>query len=219
MADLTYRTCNFLLKKMLRTLSEWQVEGEHNVPLDGPVIIASNHLSNIDPALLACSIPRRLNFVAKRGLFKPLASNFFYAYGAFPMNRDGRDIEAFLWARKLLNQNRAMVFFPEAQRNPVGGMKRAFSGVALLGLRTQAPIIPVGITGTEHIGPPWQIAFPTGKLKVRIGPAINLPAVEGPMDRPVLESFQDEVMAQIASLLPEPYQGVYSLNQPQTDKS
>ena len=85
-----YGVSNVLMRGALRIFGDWKVEGVEYVPPMGPLIIVSNHQSNMDPPILAASIPRRVTFMAKRGLFhNPLASRFLKAYGAFPLNRAG----------------------------------------------------------------------------------------------------------------------------------
>jgi 1-acyl-sn-glycerol-3-phosphate acyltransferase len=205
-----YRAANALLRLPLRTFSTWRVEGRENVPPMGPLLVVANHLSNMDGPLMAASIPRRLSFIAKRGIFRPLVGSVLRAYGVYPMDDDGQDAEAFLWARKLLDQDRAVMFFPEARRNPEG-MKRAKLGVVLIALRTQAPILPVGITGTERLVPLWRILFPTGQITVRIGAPFTLPSIQGRLERPQLESLGEMVMQRVAALLPEQYRGVYQV--------
>jgi 1-acyl-sn-glycerol-3-phosphate acyltransferase len=213
-ADLTYGICNFVQRTALRLFADWQLQGRENVPPRGPLIVVSNHISNLDPQLLACSIPRRLRFVAKRGLFKPVASFFFRAYGAYPMNRDGNDLAAALWLRKVLARDGAVVLFPETTRSGTPGMQRGVPGVALIALRTQAPILPVGIIGSECVGPPWQTFFPHGTIRVNIGQPFTLPAMEGRVERPQLEALTTMIMERVAAQLPKQYRGVYQLTPP-----
>lgn len=213
MPDKVYRLSRLVESQIIRTLAHWRVEGVENVPPRGPLIVVSNHLSNMDPALLMCSIPRRLQFLAKRGLFKPGLAQFFSAYGAYPVDQEAsHDLKAFNWCRRLLERDGAICIFPEGTRHPTGGMQKAIPGVALMALRTQAPILPVGITGTAHIGPIWRVFVPTGDMTVRIGQAFTLPGVEGRLQREQLESFATLIMQRIAMLLPPRHQGVYALS-------
>lgn len=213
MPDRVYRLSRLIESQIIRTLARWRVEGVGNVPPRGPLIVVSNHLSNMDPAVLMCSIPRRLHFLAKRGLFKPGVAQFLSAYGAFPVdNEANHDLKGFNWCRRLLEDGGALGIFPEGTRHPTAGMQKAIPGVALLALRTQATILPVGITGTERIGPIWRIFVPTGNFSARIGQPFSLPVVEGRLQRPQLESFTTLIMQRIAMLLPPPYQGVYALS-------
>ncbi|MSQ13470.1 MAG: 1-acyl-sn-glycerol-3-phosphate acyltransferase [Dehalococcoidia bacterium] len=213
MADKVYRLSRLIERQIIRTLARCRVEGVGNVPPRGPLIVVSNHLSNMDPAVLMCSIPRRLHFLAKRELFKPGVAQFLSAYGAFPVDKDANhDLKGFNWCRKLLERGGAICIFPEGTRHPTGGMRQAIPGMALLALRTQATILPVGITGTEGIGPIWRIFLPTGAFNLRIGQPFSLPVIEGRLQRPQLESFTTMIMQRVAMLLPLHYQGVYALS-------
>lgn len=211
MADLTYRFSCAGMRTVLRLFADWRVEGVEWVPPVGPLIVVANHLSNLDPPLLGASLPRRLYFLAKAGLFKPGFAAFLRAYGAFPLNRSGKDVAAYAWAMRLLNRDGAVALFPEAHRNPHRGMQRGVPGVAMLALRSQATILPVGITGTERVQSYLRVLVPTGRIRVRIGRPFTLPAVEGNLSRELLQHLTDQIMFRIAELLPEPYQGVYRL--------
>ena len=207
-----FSTSNVLMKWALRFWGDWQVEGRENVPQDGPLIVVSNHLSNLDPPILAASIPRRLYFMAKRGIFHdPVVSSFLKAWGAFPLNRDGADISAIRWSLQTLERGGGLAIFPEGTRSPKG-IKNPISGVALIARKSGAPILPVGITGTESVGPPWQIAFPRGEFKVNIGtPFTAGQNYDSETSRNDLEATTNDIMERVASLLPKNYRGIYPL--------
>ena len=210
MADMCYRSVRVAMRTVLRTFSTWRVEGLENVPPHGPLLVVANHMSNIDPPLLAAGLPRRLHFHAKRSIFNPLTSWFLRTWGAFPVERDGRDLDGYRWARRLLDQDKVLAMFPETTRS-LKGMQRAIPGVAMLALHTQAPILPVGIEGTAHLGPYWRVATPTGRITLRIGQPFSLPSIEGKLGRAQLQGLADMVMYRIAALVPEDLQGVYNI--------
>ena len=214
MPDKTYNLCNAMQRATLRLFSNYTVQGRENVPLTGPLLVVSNHMSNLDPPLLASSMPRRVNFIAKRGLFKPVAGWFFRTYGAYALNPEeqGKDIEALLWMRKLLRQDRAVVVFPESHRNPHIGMQEAVPGVAMLAVKTQTPILPVGLAGSEHLQAMWRVAFPTGDISVTIGEPFTLPEIKGKVEPERLQELLGDVMGRIADCLPERYHGIYGRN-------
>ncbi len=206
-----YSLSNTLLRGALRIFGDWKVEGLENVPPMGPLIIVSNHQSNMDPPILAASIPRKINFMAKRGLFRnPAASQFFKAYGAFPLNESGNDLGAIQRSVRMLDRDAAIGIFPEGTRSP-GGMRRAIPGIAVIALRSRAPILPVGIVGTEVIGPPWQVVMPKGAFTIRIGQPFTIPHMEGAIVRGQFEAITTMIMERVAALLPESYRGAYSL--------
>lgn len=208
--NLIYVGSNFLQRALLRLFADWQVTGTENVPPMGPLVIVSNHLSNLDPSLLGASLPRRIRFLAKREI---IASNaalgwFLRRYGAFPLNRDGVDVSAYRWALNELATDGALVLFPEGTRSS-GAMARAKQGVANIVLKTNAPILPIGITGTEGTGHWINVFHPTGKIRVNVGQVFSLPDIQGKPGKDLMDSLTTSIMLRIAELLPESYRGVY----------
>ena len=212
--DALYHFCNILQRATLRLFADCSVDGADHVPPIGPLIVVANHQSNMDPPLLAASLPRRTMFLAKDTLFtNPVSRRFLKAYGAFPLNRGAGDLRAFRWALGQLERGQMVAVFPEGTRSP-GAMRKAQSGVAQLALKSGAPLLPVGITGTERMGHWLRVVNPTGRLRVRIGTAFTLPPIDGRPSKEVLESMADMVMRRVADLLPEGYRGVYSTPRP-----
>ena len=206
-----YGVSNMLVRGALRIFGDWKVEGLEYVPPMGPLIIVSNHQSNMDPPILAASIPRRMTFMAKRGLFhNPLASSFLKAYGAFPLNQSGNDLGAIQRSLRILAKDGVIAIFPEGTRSP-NAMRKAIPGISMIALRSRAPILPVGIVGTEVIGPPWQVAMPRGTFSITIGQPFTLPHMEGAIVRGQMEAITTMIMERVASLLPKSYRGVYSM--------
>lgn len=206
----TYHVCNFLFRTALKLFASLQVYGIENVPQSGPLIVVANHQSFVDPVLLGTVLPRRLRFLGKRSYFKgPIIRTILANYGAYPLNGSGKDLVALHWTFLQLEMDRTVVIFPEGTRNP-GRMKYVASpGVATIALKSQAPILPVGITGTERMGPIWRYVLPTGEISVTIGQPFSLPVMTGKIGRQELVRSTDIIMAQIAGLLPPSYQGAY----------
>ena len=209
--DWLYALCNVTQRFTLRAFADWKVTGRENVPSMGPLVVVANHLSNLDPPLLGASLPRRIRFLAKDTLFVggPLVRWFLGSYGAFPVNRDGADVRAYRWALKLLNNDGALVVFPEGTRSRNGQMQKAKPGVVGLVRSTKASILPVAITGTEHMGTWMRAVNPTGRIRVRIGEVFSLPDIEGRLSKEVTESLNTLIMQRVAELLPEEYRGEY----------
>jgi 1-acyl-sn-glycerol-3-phosphate acyltransferase len=206
-----YPASNFLQRRTLALFADFKVTGVENVPPMGPLIVVANHQSYVDPPLLGASIPRRLWFLAKKEIFQgPIADWFLKSYGAFPLDREDRDIRAYRWVLNKLQRDGVVAIFPEGTRSP-RAMKHATSGVVQLALKTQAPLLPVGITGTEHLGHWLRTLHPTGRIRVNIGTVFSLPSVEGKPNKEVIESLVDTVMHRVAALLPASYRGVYEI--------
>ena len=208
--EVLYPLCKFLQRRMIGVVTDWDVTGGENVPPWGPLIVVSNHLSQSDPSFIGVAIPRRPRFLAKRELFaNPLAGPLIRSYGGFPLNRQGGDVAAYRWALSLLRRDGTLVLFPEGTRSPQG-LRRARLGATRIALASQAPLLPVGITGTESFGTWARVFFPNSRIRVNIGRAFTLPDIEGRPSREVVESLTDMVMERIAMLLPAEYRGAYA---------
>ena len=209
MTDLLNTTCNIASRGTLRLFSDWSVAGKENVPPMGPLIVVANHVSNFDPPLMSASFPRRIWFLAKKELFKGPGKWFFTTYGAHPVNRSATDPKAYRWALNKLASDQCLMIFPEGTRSRTGAMKKAQPGVVRLAMKSQAAIVPVGITGTDGMNNPLQVFHPTGRLRINIGRAFTLPDIEGRPSAAVLQSMTDMIMERVAMLLPPEYRGVY----------
>tara|TARA_Y100000996_G_scaffold413423_1_gene401649 strand:+ start:174 stop:827 length:654 start_codon:yes stop_codon:yes gene_type:complete len=209
--DSLYNTCNLLQKLTLKTFSKYEVTGQENIPPVGPLLIVSNHMSDIDPSMLAVAIPRRLRFLAKQSLFVGFpVSQLLFAYGAYPLNRKRSDIRAIKWAKEHLSSSGTIVIFPEGTRDG-GSLISGKQGVARLIQMTKSTIVPVGLTGTEGFKSVLRVFNPTGKIKVNIGTPFSLPTLEGNITDDLMKSMTDMIMMRIAELLPEEYRGVYKV--------
>lgn len=208
---------NLLQRFLLKINADLTVTGLENVPREGGLIIVANHQSNFDPPLVSAIIPRPVSFLAKREIFAhPVANWFLRSYGAYPINREGIDVSAYKWTVESLRNQAAIAMFPEGTRNR-GGMGKALPGVAQLALRTGTPILPVGITGTAHLGPWIRVFMPTGRFTVTVGQPFTLRPVNGKATKEVVESHTISIMLKIAELLPPEYRGIYATGQHHAD--
>ena len=192
------------------TFGRLDVTGQESVPPYGPLIVVSNHLSFTDPPLLVAGIPRALHFISKRPWFSgPLAR---YAMGQLhvsPFDRSSSRIDAVRTVLGLLDRDQAVVVFPEGHRSPDHTLKEGMLGVVYIAMKSQAPILPVGLTGTEKLRA-WRMPVPLCRLSANIGQPFTPPVIEGRPSREVMHSILDMIMGRIAALLPEAYRGVYA---------
>ena len=125
------------------------------------------------------------------------------------MGASGTGLDALRSLRRSLDQDRVIVVFPEGHRSQDHSLDEAMLGVVYLALKSQAPILPVGVTGTEKLRA-WRMPVPLCRFRTNIGQPFTLPIIEGQPSREVMRSLLDMIMGRIAGLLPEEYRGVYS---------
>jgi 1-acyl-sn-glycerol-3-phosphate acyltransferase len=175
----------------------------------GPLIIVANHLSWADIPFLGITFPRRICFMAKQELFRsPLLSFIIRGVGSFPVHKGQFDRQALRKAQEVLNKGLVLGVFPEGKRSLSARLMSPYPGAALVALHTGAPLLPVGITGTEELERKgWMWRRP--RVTLRYGRPFHLPALETRLNRAQLASLSDFIMERIAELLPESYRGVY----------
>ena len=208
-ATFMYRLGRPLARFCFGTFGRMEVIGREYVPTHGPIILACNHLAFTDPPLLVAAIPRPLHFLGKRELFaNPLGKLIMRGFHVFPYDRETASTETMRSLLGLLDQNRAVVIFPEGTRSPTHSLQEAQLGIVYLALKSQAPILPVGVTGTQKMRG-WRMPMPLCTLTANIGPPFTLPSVEGRTPRPVMQSMLRMIMERVALQLPAEFRGVY----------
>jgi len=144
----------FRIRPFFKNLLRIYVEGLENIPEKGGCIIASNHRSHLDPLVLNTISPRPILFMAKKELFNiPVLGWIIRKAGAIPVNRNKRDINALKKSIELLKSGECIGIFPEGTRAKPKSFRKPQSGVGLLVSRTDVPVIPVRIEGTDDIFP------------------------------------------------------------------
>ena len=180
------------------------------LPESGPVIIATNHLSRLDIPVLLCN-PRRKDItglVATKYLTYPVLNWIIKTAGAIWVDREIADFGAIRVANDALKKGVALGISPEGTRSKTHGLIEGKSGVVLIALKSGAPIVPVGLWGTET-GMKRLLTFRKPILFARFGPAFHIPPVERTSRTAELKRWTEEVMCRIAVLLPEAYRGIY----------
>jgi 1-acyl-sn-glycerol-3-phosphate acyltransferase len=147
-----------------------RVYGWHHVPKKGAYILACNHISNLDPPIMGISTPRRLRFMAKNELFKhPLVGWWLKKLWAFPIKRGKADLGALKEALKYLKGGDPLLVFPEGTRRMNNKPVTPHPGVGFLALKSQVPIVPVFVWGSDKVMPPGKKFFKRGPVTVTYG--------------------------------------------------
>lgn len=212
----------------LSAITRVSVEGSTTeVPREGPLIIVSNHASNLDaPVIGAWLIPRlgrRIHWLGKKELFNwPIIGWVATQGGVHPVERGVADVEAFRLAQRILDEGQILFVFPEGTRSKDGALQRGHDGVAVLASRSGAPVLPLGIAGSDRVWPRGQrLPHPGGRVTVHVGstfrPADELPP--GTSRSAAKPLVTDLIMRRIAALLPPRQQGIYApVQEPSTEE-
>jgi len=206
---LFYRFAKLVFGLILLVWTRREVVGLKNVPKQGPVILASNHVNLLDPPLLAFLLPRRIVYMGKIELWRtPIIGPLYGLAGFIPVRRFEGDLAALRKAEEMLRENQVLGMFPEGTRSRKPGLGKGQPGTAIIALRSGAPIVPVAVTGTAGVAVPRSL-FRLTRVRVVFGKPFELR--EGRRLRTELvEKCTERIMKEIAVLLPEEYRGVYA---------
>ncbi|MFD8302525.1 lysophospholipid acyltransferase family protein [Streptomyces sp. NPDC059690] len=208
-----------VLGPIMRLMFRPQVEGVENIPGDGPVILAGNHVTFIDSMILPLVCDRQVFFIGKdeyvtgKGFKGRLMAWFFTGVGMIPVDRDGGKggVAALMTGRRILEEGRVFGIYPEGTRSPDGRLYRGRTGIARLTLMTGAPVVPFAMIGTDKIQPGGAGMPRPSKVTVRFGPAMEFSRYEGmDRDRYVLRAVTDSVMAEVMRLSGQEYVDMYA---------
>ncbi|GGM44476.1 1-acyl-sn-glycerol-3-phosphate acyltransferase [Longimycelium tulufanense] len=214
-----YRLLKFVLGAIVRGLYRPRVEGLENVPAKGPVILAANHLAVIDSFVIPLVMPRRVTFLAKaeyfteRGLKGRIKRWWFTTIGAVPVERgNGRAARDSLdTALELLREGCAFGIHPEGTRSRDGHLHRGHVGVARLALSSGAPVVPVGLIGTDELQPVGKKLPRIRPVTIRFGKPLDFSRYDGlGSNLPMLRSITDQVMYAILELSDQEYVDSYA---------
>lgn len=174
-----YLTARTGLRALFWLMGGMEVRGRENVPPGGRLIVASNHASYWDPMILGAAFNRPLNFMARRSLFaNPFFGWLIRQTFAFPLDREGDSREALKTFGRHLDDEKAVVLFPEGTRTNTGYLGEIKSGVGMLSTRNKSPVLPVYIWGSYLSWPRGQKYPGRHRLKVFIGKPIQPPGEE-----------------------------------------
>ncbi|WAL76321.1 lysophospholipid acyltransferase family protein [Kitasatospora sp. YST-16] len=211
-----------IVAPLLRIFFRPWMEGEENIPDEGPAILASNHLSFSDSFFLPALLKRRVTFIAKAEYFTTpgikgrLTAAFFKGVGQLPVDRSGARGAGEAAIRSgiaVVERGELFGVYPEGTRSPDGKLYRGkVGGLARVALATGAPVIPVAMIDTEKVQPPGQVVPNFGvRPGIRIGRPLDFSRYQGmENDRFILRSVTDEVMYEIMRLSGQEYVDIYA---------
>jgi 1-acyl-sn-glycerol-3-phosphate acyltransferase len=209
--NLSYRIGWNLFRAVYATYFRWSVFNPERVPLQGGVILASNHASFLDPPLVGAGLKRDINYLARESLFRfPGIGALLRSWNSVPVDRDGGGAAGL---REILNRLLAgggIILFPEGTRTPDGELQPARSGIGLIVIKSDVPVIPVRTFGTfEAFGREHKFPRPVS-IAVKYGRPMKFEALRAqakncskPRLKEIYQEVADEIMAAIAKLEPK----------------
>ena len=200
--------CRFGLQSIARV----KVTGLDDLPHEGPLIIAANHMSNADPPFiggwLGPALGRRPTFLAKESLFGGPLGIFIRSLGAKPVKAGGNDISAYRVAKSIIDEGGVVAILPEGTRAYDGVMAEPKPGVSMLATRTGTPVLPVGISGTDELIAREQVLPNIGsRIILRVGRPFTVSVPRGVDRRKALQAADEEMMRRIAALVEPRHRG------------
>ena len=145
-----YRFVQIIFSVLFRIIFRMKVVGRENIPAEGPVVIACNHVSNLDPPMVGTAASRPVNFMAKSELFEnPIQGRLYASLGAFPVHRGAADARAIRTALTILKRKEVLGIFPEGHRMTDGKLGKAEPGALAIAIKGKAALVPAAILGSN----------------------------------------------------------------------
>jgi len=190
-ASRLYRFLHAVVRVLVAVLFPLRVTGADRLPPEGGAILCSNHISLLDPVILAIAIDRPVRYMAKVELFKPAwFGKFLTMLGAFPVRRGQSDLSALRAALGIVKDGELLGIFAQGHRDKAGEMKME-SGVSLIALRSGAAVVPVYMAG------PYRLFR---RFRLSIGRPVDLSAYGGKCDSEALRSATDDIERSVRAL-------------------
>lgn len=202
---------NTLIKTLVRTVCRIDASELEQVPAEGPLIIATNHVTFLEaPVVYTHLMPRPLTAFSKTETWdNPFLGWLFDLWEIIPLKRGEADLGALRKGMQALDEGMILTIAPEGTRSYTGILAEGHPGVVMVALRSESPILPVATFGHEDLGQNLKRLRRTD-FNIRVGRPFRLKKPEGKITREIRRKMTDEIMYQIAALLPEPYRGVYA---------
>lgn len=196
-----YQVLKRIVWGLARLVFRLETRGTQYLPAAGPVLMAANHASFLDPPLVAAAAPRQLHFLAKEELFRiPLLGRLIRAVNARPVRRGGSDPVALRTGLRILEDGGALLIFPEGTRGEEDKLREPRPGAGMLAVLSGAPVLPTLIEGSGRALPRGRWLPRWAKIRVSFGPPFSLAAREDSGRRNRYLEASRQIMTRIAEI-------------------
>jgi 1-acyl-sn-glycerol-3-phosphate acyltransferase len=206
-----YRLGWILFRALYKFYFGWRVYNAERVPLEGPVILASNHSSFLDPPLVGAGLKRGINYLARENLFRfPVLGWILHRWQAVPVDREGGGAKGLKAILDRLLAGGAIILFPEGTRSRDGCLQPARSGIGLTVIKSKAPVVPVRVFGTfEAFNRNMHVPRPGRRVIVKYGQPMLFEKLREEAKtcsrqrlKQIYQQVAEEIMRAIAALEP-----------------
>lgn len=197
---LTYKIMGFVSVIVLKLFFRLEVRNKENVPTVGPVILAANHFSVLDPWVLQVSCPRRITYMVESMYYKSWGWWFYRMHRAIPVKERGLNKEAFVTGLHVLKKNGVLGIFPEGWGRVDGRVREGNPGVAMLSYKSHVPVLPIYIAGVYEVLPKGAILPRFARMTVIYGEPISFNNIVEKPDKETLRKMTEEIMDRIREL-------------------
>ena len=182
-----------------QVMFRFRFSGKSHVPLSGPVLLVSNHQSNLDPVLVGLACPRQLKYLARIGLFFFPFSLWIRALGAVPIDRERGALAGIRATLAQLKEGNAVLIFPEGSRTPDGHLHEMLPGTSLLARRSRATIVPLALEGAFQALPRGAMFVRPHTIGLTFGPPITPQQYEQLSDKQLTELVNQRIEQALAA--------------------
>lgn len=203
------RIINAMLRPLVALFLPYDVEGQKNLPAEGPVIVMMNHINFVDVIMPAMFLPRDVVMLSKIENFRtPVFGLFVRAYGSLAVRRGELDLQAMRLSLQALKKGQVLVIAPEGTRSGHGRLQGGHDGLAFVAAQAGVPVVPFVMYGHESF---WHrlTRLRRTRLHIRVGEPFRF-VTGGRPRRDELHGMTDEAMYRLAALLPPEFRGVYA---------
>ena len=208
---IAFRMVNFTIKGITRAACVVDDIELAKVPMQGPLILAANHVNFLDAPIFFTHLqPRKITALVKEETWKnPFLGSLFSLWGGIPIKRGEIDMRAYSTARDCLKERKILAVAPEGTRSRNGCLQKGHPGITLIAVKTNTPIMPIAFYGGEVIWDNLHKLIRT-PFHIRVGLPFTIDPNISLNDRHIRQGVTDQIMYQMAALLPEKYRGYYS---------
>ncbi len=196
-----YQVCHSLSHGLAQLCFDYQVVNRENLEVDGPLLIAPNHVSYLDPPLIGIAPRTELHFLARNTLYSNAVARWLFPkLNVVPVDQDKAEVAPLKAMLRLLKEGKKCIIFPEGGRSADGLLQPGEPGAGFVVAKSGVPVVPVRLFGAHECLPPGTASLKFRKVTVVVGEPIHFPAGQTRGGKEVYQAISDRIMQAISEL-------------------